>query len=99
MIFGFIFLKMRFRWNHYLSALLVIGGVLIKMSPDLADSNAPVGWIMLFVGSQLFNAGSNTYKEVISYIAHIYPNLSILTKSSNTYYIFIYVRTYIHTYI
>ena len=26
MVFGYMFLKMRFRWNHYLGALIAIGG-------------------------------------------------------------------------
>lgn len=64
MAISYFVLKTRFKWNHYLGALLVIGGVIVKMSPGLTGDSSPAGWIMLYIGSQVFNAASNAYKEV-----------------------------------
>jgi hypothetical protein len=72
MLLAYAFLGTRYKNCHYLGALLVVYGVLVKMMPVLFNLDGEgggsmgggVGWICLLVFSQFFSAGSNVFKEI-----------------------------------
>jgi drug/metabolite transporter (DMT)-like permease len=50
-LFSIVFLGAKFQWNHYMSAVMVIGGVVISLVPDFEDSSkfqSHVGWVFAF---------------------------------------------------
>lgn len=76
MVMSFVVLRTRYTGQHMSGALLVIYGVLLRLLPALQDSSdegdgddeVPAGaflaWSVVLVGSQIFAALSNVYKEV-----------------------------------
>jgi len=67
MFLSFAVLGTRFKQVHYLGAVLVIYGVLVKLMPDIFDDGASqgsnIGWMLLLMGANVFSAGSNVFKE------------------------------------
>lgn len=65
MIGSYIFLKTRFKKVHYWGALLVIYGIMVKLSDSIGTPafSGAFGWIVLAVLSNIPSAASNVYKE------------------------------------
>eukprot|EP00753_Platysulcus_tardus_P006151 PLAT14002.1.p1 GENE.PLAT14002.1~~PLAT14002.1.p1 ORF type:complete len:498 (-),score=172.61 PLAT14002.1:160-1521(-) len=66
MLGSWLFLKAKFKGAHYLGAVMVVYGVLVKLSPSFgtATFQGSIGWILLMVLSQTPAAASNVYKEI-----------------------------------
>lgn len=61
-----MFLRTRYKKVHYWGALLVVYGILVKLSPDLGTPNfsGSAGWVLLMLLAQTPAAASNIYKEI-----------------------------------
>lgn len=63
MLFALLFLKTRFKKNHYLGAFLVIYGIAIKLSGG-SDWAGSFGWILMLIFAQTPSAAGNVYKQL-----------------------------------
>uniref|UniRef100_A0A7S1CLN1 EamA domain-containing protein n=1 Tax=Bicosoecida sp. CB-2014 TaxID=1486930 RepID=A0A7S1CLN1_9STRA len=61
-----VFLRTRYKKVHYWGALLVVYGILVKLSPDIGSPSfgGSAGWVLLMLVAQTPAAASNIYKEI-----------------------------------
>ena len=51
-----VFFKLRFRWTHYLGAVIVLGAIAISAVPDFVAGSGdavPLGWLFIYLSSNV----------------------------------------------